>query len=69
MPLDQLDMNSEEGLAEAMKRMAEEDLGEFKSADEMSEDELLEECFLDECDEEEDSSEEDINEDKDSIGE
>ena len=54
MPLDQLDMNSEEGLAEAMKRMAEEDLGEFKSADEMTEDELLEECFLDECDEEED---------------
>ena len=43
-------MNSEEGLAEAMKRMAKEALPEFKSADEMSEDELLEECFLDECD-------------------
>ena len=43
-------MNSEEGLAEAMKRMAEEALPEFKSADEMTEDELLEECFLDECD-------------------
>ena len=40
-------MTTEDGLAEAIKRMAEEELDNFKDASQMSEDEIADECFED----------------------
>ena len=61
MPIEDLDLSTEAGIEQAMKRMAEEEgLGSFKSAEDMTEDELVDECFLDECDEDATLSEDEL---------
>ena len=55
-----MDVSTEKGIEEALKRIAENEVETFKSAELMTEDDILSECFMDECDELDNLSKDDL---------